>query len=243
MNMPEVVAGLVLLLAYWSLTENRFLLAVLFSFLGVLTPGRSNFCTNYNGRYYILNRNHRNYISLLIGGTAGLFLWSAWSYYNTGNWIFWLISRDSGLAWDSNYQNGSRILSAVMPFISFLIAFPTLFLINVKSAWAHYRFLAICVLSYFTFIFFLQFRYFSYPDARYFVTILPLCSLALAFSYNKHWSSSHLKRALSTSLMITFLIGELIFFYFKSFTYTRFIKPAEYIRQEQIQGNFCLISQ
>ena len=241
MNMPEVTAGLLLLLTLWFLNSQKYVLAGVCTLLGVLTREEVTFVLIILGLYYIYKQSRKESISMFIGGTVAMFIWSAWSYIKTDIWFFWIISRDSGSSWDAMFNDHTgSYFSVFMPFLSLLIAFPFIILLTPQTLRRNYKVESIAFVAYFVIIFTLQFRYFSYPDARYFATILPVCAVLLGFSVDRNRLANKRFQIASSILIIAALVSEFIFFYFKSFTYSKYRETATYIGAQKLTGNLLM---
>ena len=193
MNMPEITAMLILILALytWSIGKSAWL--ILLGFAGVLTRNELTLLLGVFGAILLIRQQWKPAMYLFIGSVIGLGLWVWWNFAQRGELFWWIRSRSSGSSWDRHfvimqgaYSNDMNIhliiFLSVIPVIIIPLLFATEYFPRIKRipVWKVKELFALDVIVVFHWVFLLLMstEYFTAPNGRYWLYSLPLaCSV------------------------------------------------------------------
>ena len=112
MNMPEVMAGVLLLVSLMAAQRGKAGLLAVLAFVGTLTRHELTLLLALAGLWLGWRRQWRAMLSLAVGSALGLVLWSAWSYTVTGEALAWWRQYTLATAKDASFWIEAGVRSA-----------------------------------------------------------------------------------------------------------------------------------
>jgi hypothetical protein len=107
-NMPEVLAGALLLLALVAAWRGHAVWLAFLACAGTLTRHELTLMLALLGMWLAWRRRWRAALAIALGSSLGLVLWSAWSYYVTGDALHWWTHYQAAAAWDARFWTEAR---------------------------------------------------------------------------------------------------------------------------------------
>lgn len=184
-NMPEIFCAFLLFTIVWVWQKKRDALLIPLGFMVVLSRNETTLLAAAAGVLMLYYKAWRPAFLLGLGALSGLGLWMYWCFDQTGDMFFWLKEHMAGSARDADFNRSAR---SIWPAIlTFLIIFPFSFLIfkvqnkTFLKIWSisQYRFALVISSIHVFFIMITQFKYYSYPDPRYYLLTLPFMFVSL----------------------------------------------------------------
>ncbi len=193
-NTPEVLSGFFILLSIYLWLSKQWLWLIPVVFLGVLTRNEVTLLLAVFGVYLLVKRDWKPALYMFLGASSGILVWGLWCYVKTGDFFWWISERSLGSSWNHLFQiqSGKELGKWYLPILSLIQAFPLLFIGLISPSFFTRVFkensikvkavlLPIVVILFFDwfFIFIMQFRFYSYPEPKYFIITLPLACVVL----------------------------------------------------------------
>ena len=109
MNMPEVMAGVLLLLTILAARRDQPGWLAILAFMSTLTRHELTLLLAIVGLWLAWRRRWRAVLGLALGSALGLVGWSAWSEHVTGDPLFWWTQYRALTAWDAEFWAGAGV--------------------------------------------------------------------------------------------------------------------------------------
>jgi hypothetical protein len=131
-NMPEVMAGLLLLLILFAARRGHAGRLAGLAFIGTLTRYELILLLAIVGLWLLWRRQWRALLGVMMGSTLALVLWSAWSWQIAGEALVWWRRSRAATAWDARYwyEAGMRLSDLKTLGQAMLAAFPPLVVVG-----------------------------------------------------------------------------------------------------------------
>ncbi|MSR05802.1 MAG: hypothetical protein EXR93_01840 [Gemmatimonadetes bacterium] len=250
MYMPEATAGLfVMLVLYEVSVGQRSWTIVLFAALAALTRNDASLVLILAAVWLGVTGHRRTSLAVAAGVVLGLSVWSTWTWYAAGDPLWWLVRRRAGSTADAAFWSraGARPVIGpwTLPLTLVQVYAPILTLLTAavagfrspewrRAVWASGRSLyAFLFLSFLPVIGIMQIRFFSYPDPRYLLVIVPVASCVTAFAVGPFLAQGRRKlvpwghgAVVALSLLI-----QIPTFAFRPYTLIRDRLVGDYLRQ------------
>jgi hypothetical protein len=130
-NMPEVMAGVLLLLTLIAARRGLAVWIAVLAFAGTLTRHELTLLMVPVGLWLVWRREWRAASGLALGSMLGLGVWSAWSYQVIGDPLHWWNHYRTLTAWDAQFwaESGTRLADAQTLWEAARRAFPPLLVV------------------------------------------------------------------------------------------------------------------
>jgi hypothetical protein len=127
-NMPEVMAGVLLLLCLLAARRNHAIWLALLAFTGTLTRHELTLLFVAIGLWLLWRQRWSAALGLAAGTVLGLGVWSLWSWHVTGDGLAWWSQYREATAWDARFwaEAGVRLADAQTLLEAARHAFPPL---------------------------------------------------------------------------------------------------------------------
>jgi hypothetical protein len=103
MNMPEIFAGVLLLSTLLAAQSGRAALLAILAFASSLTRHELTLLLVPVAVWLAWRREWRALAGLALGSASGLLVWSAWSFHNEGDPLYWWKRYRALTAWDAQF--------------------------------------------------------------------------------------------------------------------------------------------
>ena len=230
MNMPEITALLLLILAFFTWQQNQYLWLIPIGFAGVLTRNELTTLLGVLGLILLVKREWRQALCLFIGSAAGLGIWAWWNLIKRGELTWWIASRSRGSSWDRHFvmMQGNFVNHWYLHLAIFLTIFPVILVIlgqfkTFKQAFSKTPILKSgltlglisIVVFHWIFLLIMQTEYFTAPNGRYWLYSLPMAFALFGVVFHqisKEKQSTLIAWSHSVSLLVM-LIMMFIFYH------------------------------
>ena len=235
LNTQEMLCGTILLLVVFSYTNKQWFWLAPLAFIGVLTRNEMTPILSVFGLYLIYRKDWKSAGAMLIGGVTGLTLWGFWCYSNTGNFFWWITERSLGSSWNHVFQMQQDRIAGnwYSPILSILQVFPYLIVVlinfkmikKIKPALQHsvsknvFTPLFFMLLFDWLFVFIMQFRFYPYPEPKYFMMTLPLACAVMGILISQ--SHEQLRLRVKKAMLFVGISGLILLsptFYFLQYS-------------------------
>jgi len=250
MYMPEATAGLLVMLVLFELKVGRRHWSVLaLAALAALTRNDATLVLILVAAWLAATGHRRQALAVAGGVIVGLSIWSAWTWYAAGDPLWWLIRRRAGSTADAAFwaRAGARpsIGPWTLPLTLVQVYAPVLTLLAAaalglrKPEWRRAMagqgrsFYVYLFLAFLPVIGVMQIRFFSYPDPRYLLVIVPLAACVTALAVGP-FTEPRARRAIVWGHGVVVVLSLLIqvpTFAFRPYTLIRDRVVGEYLRQ------------
>jgi len=110
-NMPEVMAGVLLLLCLLAARRGHMVWLATIAFVSTLTRHELTLLLAAVGLWLVWRRQWRAALGMALGAVLGLGAWSLWSWHITGDALAWWSQYQEATAWDARFwaEAGVRV--------------------------------------------------------------------------------------------------------------------------------------
>ena len=110
-NMPEVMAGVLLLLCLLAARRGHAVWLAVLAFVSALTRHELTLLLAVVGLWLLWRRQWRAALGMALGAVLGLGVWSWWSWHITGDALAWWSQYREATAWDARFwaEAGVRV--------------------------------------------------------------------------------------------------------------------------------------
>ncbi len=197
MYMPEATAGLLFVLLLLELVAGRRAWTLpLLAAAGALARHDVTVLLLLTTVWLLATRRVRPALLVLAGPGAALAGWSLWTWHVTGDPLWWLLQRRAGSTADAAFWTSRGVRPAIgpltLPWTLVQVYAPVLVLLGAVLAGARSRawrdavrgrggdLCAYLFVAFLPVIGLMQLRFFSYPDPRYLLAIVPVACVLSA---------------------------------------------------------------
>jgi hypothetical protein len=135
MNMPEVVAGVLLLSTLLAARRGRVALLAILAFASALTRHELTLLLVPVAVWLAWRREWRALVGLAAGSGLGILVWSVWSYHIEGDPLYWWTRYRALTAWDARFwaEAGVRLTDLQTLWEAARKAFPPVTLVGLAT--------------------------------------------------------------------------------------------------------------
>ncbi len=200
MNMPEVLAGVLLLALLLTIQKDQLTLLPVIALVSTLTRHELTLFLGGMGIWLVWHKKWGAVWRLGFGIGLGLAGWAIWSWYRTGHILGWWSRYVKAIAWDAQFETGAgiRLVNIETLLRTINQAYPTLMIVGV----------ALIILM--TGITFFRWRYRFTKEGWLLVTVLGIHWLILGRSFIAGYLPGPDPRYILITLPILVGVGTLI---------------------------------
>ncbi len=187
MNMAEIMGALVIVSWFFGLHQQNRWIIIGSTFLAVLTRTELLYLVGITVIYLFLIGEKKRALWSAIGSGAGVLVWFGYSWNTTGSPLGWMLIRIGSTTSSTNFYTedvNSVVRYVFTPLFVLLQGFPIIvFFIWLKKTSIRFREYSIVtligffLLNHLIFFLFAQTTIISYPEARFFVIVLPIATI------------------------------------------------------------------
>jgi len=244
MNMPEILASLVLILMVYAWQVQKYLWLAPIALIGVLTRNEVTLVMMIFGVILLCQSNWKAAVYLASGSILGLVIWGVWCHNITGEFFWWISERIGGSTWVNTFQRskGDEVGGWYYPILSIFIAFPFIMVMIIKLK-SVYKLLVnskdpnwlpsalLCLLiTHWVFIFSLQYEVIGYPDPKYYVVTLPIAIIFFFIWLHQNTTSLRMLSAIIAFTSV-FLLAHIMPFKYMHFSELSSYKISDYLKE------------
>lgn len=240
MNMSECLCGLFMISSVYAIQKGFTSLLFFLVFFGVLIRNEMSFLYLILLGGLIAKRHFKLCLVVVSAAISSLCLWASWCYFKTGDPFWWISTRIYGSTKDAAFNGAGATSRPIWIIFSSLIqAFPlalVLIIYRKHQKTAKSWMLKTIVYGHWILLFLMQFKFFSHPDAHYFIITLPLASALFGIVLYHH------KKAIKTGLVVAICSFFILLptFYFLPYTNIHAQKIGEYISDRGLSNHVFL---
>lgn len=187
MNMAEILGALVVVGWFYGLHQQNKWIIVISTFLAVLTRTELMYLVGITVIYLFLIGEKKRSLWTAIGSGLGVIVWFGYSLWSTGNPLGWMLIRIGSTTSSTNFYTedvNNFVRYILTPLFVLIQGFPLIvFFIWLKKFSIKFRkysiqtLIGFFLLNHLIFFLIAQTTIISYPEARFFVIVLPIATI------------------------------------------------------------------